>query len=124
EPEPHATHVPLVRRIVGSSAETRPPAGCRTRIPSAPARCSYGSRLDRRISVRPSRYLVTSVMSPGSCGNSRASRPGTAPSFAHRWRGLSPRCRLPDVTQALRRDSASELDCETDLEVKVAARDW
>ena len=29
-PDPHATHVPCVRRIVGSSAVTSPPAGCLT----------------------------------------------------------------------------------------------
>ena len=59
-PEPHATQVPCVRRIVGSSADTSPPAGCFTSIPCSPCMCSYGSRLETRMNLQSLRYCSKS----------------------------------------------------------------
>src|SRR6185437_1385005 len=53
-PDAHATQVPCVRRRMGSSAETSPPAGNRTSIPLGLCTCSYGSRLESSMSGRSS----------------------------------------------------------------------
>src|SRR5829696_8140148 len=77
--------------MVGSSAVTRPPAGCLTSIPSAPRMCSYGSRLETRMNLQSFRYCVMSTI---GVEEPATAMPGPERLGARDWLTTSRRIRL------------------------------